>query len=104
MVLHDNLNGVIPVNNTGYHNYDLNFVSYGFYYNNIYEFRGFINDYHRQVLCDYRLKKISVNGQDKLLLNISNMNYRIYGDDSMYTPSQKLFSLPLGPIILNKIP
>lgn len=104
MVLHDNLNAVIPANNTGYHNYDLNFISYGFYYNNTYQFRGFINDYYRQVLCDYTLRKMNVNGQDILLLNISNGNYRIYGDDSMYTPSQKLFSLPLGPILLDKVP
>ena len=104
MVLHDNLNAVIPVNNTGYHTYSLDYVSDGFYYSNTYEFRGFINDYYRQVLCDYTLKKTNVNGQDKLLLNISNGNYRIYGDDSMYTPSQKLFSLPLGPILLDKLP
>ena len=104
VVLHDNLNATIPVNNTGYHNYDLNFISYGFYHNNTYEFRGFINDYHRQVLCDYTMQKTNVNGQDKLLLNISNMNYRIYGDTSMYTASQKLFSLPLDPILLDKLP
>lgn len=104
VVIHDNLNATIPVNNTGYHNYDLNFISYGFYNKNTYEFRGFMNDYYRQVLCDYTMQKTSVNGQDKLLLNISNGNYRIYGDDSMYTASQKLFSLPLGPILLDKLP
>jgi len=104
VVLHDNLNSIIPQNNTGYHNYDLNFVSYGFYYDNTYKFGGFINDYYRQVLCSYKLQKTNLNGQEKLLLNISNGNYRIYGDASMYTPSQKLFSLPLGPILLDRVP
>ncbi|MDN3707636.1 hypothetical protein QW060_10930 [Myroides ceti] len=104
VVLHDNLNSIISQNNTGYHNYDLNFVSYGFYYDATYTFKGFINDYYRQVLCSYKLQKTNLNGQEKLLLNISNGNYRIYGDASMYTPSQKLFSLPLGPILLDRVP
>ncbi|MDN3707438.1 hypothetical protein QW060_09880 [Myroides ceti] len=104
VVLHDNLNSIIPQNNTGYHNYDLNFVSYGFYYDATYTFKGFINDYYRQVLCNYEMQKTNLNGQEKLLLNISNGNYRIYGDASMYTPSQKLFSLPLGPILLDRVP
>ena len=104
VVLHDNLNMTIPANHTGNEIYGQNFISYGFYYNNTYTFRGFINDYYRQVLCDYTMQKTNLNGQDKLLLKISNMNYRIYGDDSMYTASQKLFSLPLGPILLDKVP
>jgi len=104
VVLHDNLNSILPQNNTGYHNYDLNFISEGIYYDATYTFRGFINDYYRQVLCTYKLQKTNLNGQEKLLLNISNGNYRIYGDASMYTPSQKLFSLPLGPILLDRVP
>ena len=104
VVLHDNLNSILPQNNTGYHNYDLNFISEGIYYDATYTFRGFINDYYRQVLCTYKLQKTNLNGQEKLLLNISNGNYRIYGDASMYTPSQKLFSLPLVPILLDRVP
>ena len=104
LVLNDNINTTLPQNNTGYHNYDLNFVSYGFYYDATYTFKGFINDYYRQVLCSYEMQKTNLNGQEKLLLNISNGNYRIYGDASMYTPSQKLFSLPLGPILLDRVP
>ncbi|WP_448607421.1 DUF6705 family protein [Paenimyroides ceti] len=104
VVLHDNLNSIIPQNNTGYHTYGIDFISYGFYYDTSYKFKGFINDYYRQVLCSYEMQKTNLNGQEKLLLNISNGNYRIYGDASMYIPSQKLFSLPLGPILLDRIP
>ena len=104
LVLHDNINTTLPQNNTGYHTYGIDFISYGFYYDTSYKFKGFINDYYRQVLCSYEMQKTNLNGQEKLLLNISNGNYRIYGDASMYTPSQKLFSLPLGPILLDRIP
>src|SRR5690554_1299283 len=104
VVLHDNLNAVISSNHSGNDTYGLDFVSYGFYNNSTYKFRGFINDYHRQVLCSYYMQKIDVGGQEKLSLDILNMNYRIYGDDSMYAPGVKLFSLPLGPIVLDKVP
>ncbi|MDN3707637.1 hypothetical protein QW060_10935 [Myroides ceti] len=104
MVLHDNLNATIPTNSIQNQAYDINYVSDGYYYNTTYTFKGFINDYYRQVLCSYEMQKTNVNGQEKLLLNISNGNYRIYGNASMYTPSQKLFSLPLGPILLDRVP
>lgn len=106
VTLHNSLNTVLPItiSNTLNTFYSLNFVSYGFYQNNTYTFRGFINDYYRQVLCDYTLQKTTINGQDKLLLDISDGNYRKYGDKSMYAPGIDLFSLPLEPIVLNKIP
>ena len=104
MVLHDNLNATIPFNSIQNQAYDINYISDGYYYDTSYTFKGFINDYYRQVLCSYEMQKTNLNGQEKLLLNISNGNYRIYGDASMYTPSQKLFSLPLGPILLDRVP
>ncbi|WP_448607551.1 DUF6705 family protein [Paenimyroides ceti] len=104
MVLHDNLNATIPFNSIQNQAYDINYISDGYYYDTSYTFKGFINDYYRQVLCSYEMQKTNLNGQEKLLLNISNGNYRIYGDASMYTTSQKLFSLPLGPILLDRVP
>ena len=40
VVLHDNLNAVIPVNTSGYYNYSLDYVSDGFYYNNTLRVQG----------------------------------------------------------------
>ncbi|MDN3708967.1 hypothetical protein QW060_17985 [Myroides ceti] len=39
-----------------------------FYYDATYTFKGFINDYYRQVLCSYEMQKTNLNGQESYIV------------------------------------